>query len=138
MLPFRESRIAKVLTIVFFLIVAGYAYYEIRGMLFGPRIHIPSTVTETSERFVILKGKADRIATLSMNGKAITVTEEGVFEEPYLLSEGLNRIVFDAEDKYGRSQSEVMQIVYIPSPTPEAPSAEQASSTDPDIAPQAL
>ena len=121
MLPYRDSRITKYALIVFFLVVAAYGYYEARGILFGPRISVNSEITEVHDPFIVIKGQADRISELHMNGKAITVTEQGAFEEPYLLSEGLNRIVLDAEDKYGRSRQEVLQIVYIPTSTPPTP-----------------
>lgn len=134
MLPFRDSRLAKVVTAIFFIIVIGYAYYEVRGMLYGPRIALPSGTTEVSERFVTLKGTADRIATLKMNGKAITVSEDGSFAEPYLLAPGLNRVVFDAEDKYGRDTQEVLQIVYTPSGEPEEPFPLPSSTTTPETA----
>jgi len=113
MLPYRDSRLTKIAIGIFFAIVAGYAYFEARGMLFGPKISIPAGITEVHEPFITLKGRADRIASLSMNGKVISVTEDGAFEEPYLLSEGINRIVFDARDKYGRSRQEIIQVVYV-------------------------
>lgn len=127
MLPYRDSRITRILIVVFFVIVAGYAYFEARGILYGPRIVVPEGVTEVTEQFITLRGRADRIANLNMNGKPITVTEDGTFEEPYLLSPGLNRVVLDAEDKYGRKQQEVIQIVYTPARTPS--SAEAATTT---------
>ena len=116
MLPYRDSKLTKIALAVFFLIIAGYAYFEARGMLFGPKINISSSVTEVTEPFIRIQGKADRIATLRMNGREIAVTEEGAFDEPYLLSPGINRIVFEAKDKYGRSRERVLQVVYIASP----------------------
>lgn len=115
MLPYRDSRLTYVALGIFFLIVLGYAYYEAQGILFGPSITIISGVTEVHEPFISIKGKADRIASLSMNGKPIPVTEEGVFEEPYLLAPGYNRIVLEAKDKYGRRRSREIEIVYTPS-----------------------
>lgn len=114
MLPYRDSRLTRVLLGVLFIIIVGYAYFEIRGLLYGPRIHVPEAVMQVDEQYIVLKGKADRIATLSMNGSPINVTEDGAFEEPYLLSPGLNRIVLDAEDKYGLKRQEVLQVVYTP------------------------
>jgi len=114
MLPYRDSRLTYIALGVFFLIVLGYAYYEARGLLFGPSITVSSSVTEVHEPFILIKGQADRIASLSMNGKTIPVTENGAFEEPYLLSPGYNRIVFDAVDKYGRSRRQAVEIVYTP------------------------
>jgi len=114
MLPYRDSRLTYIALGIFFLIVIGYAYYEARGLLFGPSITVSSGITEVREPFIVIKGRADRIASLSMNGKTIPVTEEGVFEEPYLLSPGYNRIVLDAADKYGRSRRQAIEIVYTP------------------------
>src|SRR3989344_5828088 len=115
MLPYRDSRLTYIAFGIFFLIVLGYAYYEARGLIFGPSITVTSNIAEVHESFVTIKGKADRIASLSMNGKTIPVTENGVFEEPYLLNLGYNRIVFDASDKYGRTSRQTIEIVYIPS-----------------------
>ena len=138
MLPYRHSKLSRILIVIFFLIVIGYAYYEARGMLYGPVISLPSESIQSTERFITVSGKAERINTLRMNGVAITVTEDGAFEEPYLLAPGLNRIIFDAEDKYGNTSQEVLQIVYTPSEdegmfTPESTST--SSSTSP-IAPR--
>lgn len=139
MLPYRDSRITIIALVVFFVLVAVYAYFEARGLLFGPRINVPSTALETHERFILIKGSAERISSLSMNGEQIEVTEDGAFSEPYLLSPGLNRVALDAEDKYGRTRHEVLQIVYTPdessaetvntSPTTETGSSTAATST---------
>ena len=127
MLPYRDSRITTIVIVVFFLLVLGYAYFEARGLLYGPRIVVNSETTEVHDPFIEIKGTADRISSLSMNGKQINVTEGGVFNEPYLLSPGLNRIILDATDKYGRRRSQVIQIVYTPPSTPSTSSG-QASS----------
>ena len=46
-----------------------------------------------------------------MNGRPISVTEDGAFDEPYLLSPGLNRIMLDATDRYGRKTQKIVQVV---------------------------
>jgi hypothetical protein len=129
MLPYRDSRLTKIALAAFFLIVVAYAYYEGRGMLFGPRITVPSEVIEVSERFIVIRGKADRIASLSMNGTPIAVTEDGAFEEPYLLAPGLNRVAFDATDKYGRTTYETVRIVYMPGTSEVGATSTPATST---------
>ena len=135
MLPYRDSRLTYLALGIFFLIVLGYAYYEAQGILFGPSISVTSAVTEVSEPFVLIKGQADRISSLSMNGKTIPVTETGAFEEPYLLAPGYNRIVFDAQDKYGRTRSKAIEIIFSPkasaaTPTPVATTTQDASTTE--------
>lgn len=127
MLPYRDSRITTIAIVIFFVLVLGYAYFEARGLLYGPRISVSSETTEVHDPFIQIKGTADRISSLSMNGKQINVTEGGAFDEPYLLSPGLNRIVLDATDKYGRRRSQVIQIVYTP---PSTSSGQVATTTN--------
>lgn len=118
MLPYRDSRLTQIALAVFFVIVLAYAYYEGRGLLFGPKINVPSEIQEVHDPFIRIKGQADRISSLALNGKPIPVTADGAFDEPYLLAPGVNRILLDATDKYGRSRQSVIQIVYTPTTTP--------------------
>ncbi len=133
MLPYRDSRLTQIALAVFFIVLLGYAYFEARGILFGPRIEITSAVSEVHDPYVMVKGHAERIAALLMNGKAIAVTEDGIFEEPYVLSEGYNRITLDAKDKYGRSTQKTLEIVYTPdhnAPKTVVPTSTEATSTE--------
>ena len=61
MLPYRDSRLTYIALGIFFLIVIGYAYYEARGLLFGPSITVSSNITEVREPFIVIRGRADRI-----------------------------------------------------------------------------
>lgn len=114
MLPYRDSRLSRIALTAFFVIVIIYAYYEARGLLFGPAIGASSEVTVSHDRFITIRGTAERISELSMNGKPVPVTEEGSFEEPYLLMNGHNRIVLRARDKYGRTSEKVVEVIYEP------------------------
>ena len=130
MLPYRDSRITRIALIVFFLLIVGYAYFEARGVLYGPSIAVTPGVQEVTDPFISIQGKADRIAELSMNGRPISVTEDGAFNEPYLLSPGLNRIMLDATDSYGRTTQQIVQVVYTPDPnTPKTPARPATSAT---------
>ncbi len=112
MLPYRDSRLTQIALGLFFLLLIGYGYFEAQGLLFGPSITVTSNVTEVHDPFVLIKGHADRISSLLMNGKSIQVTEKGDFSEPYVLAPGYNRIMLDARDKYGRRSSRTMEIVF--------------------------
>ena len=151
MLPYRDSRLTRIALGIFFLVVIIYAYYEARGLLFGPSISVSSGTTAIVETsYILIQGQAARIASLSMNGDPIQVTETGAFQEPYVLSPGVNRIVLDAKDKYGHTAEKVLEIVYTPSATATAPlisasstlpaatstnPSEQIPSSSPDVAP---
>ncbi|MCR4325365.1 MAG: hypothetical protein NUV59_00980 [Patescibacteria group bacterium] len=131
MLPYRDSRLTYIVLAAFFVLLLGYAYFEARGLLFGPSITLASPAEEMHEPFIEITGRADRISSLSMNGKAVEVTEEGAFSEPYLLAEGYNRIVLEASDKYGRSRSKVLEIVYAPEDS-DATSSTDSVQTNPE------
>ncbi|HTR18439.1 MAG TPA: hypothetical protein VMH91_00445 [Candidatus Paceibacterota bacterium] len=127
MLPYRDSVLTKIALVLFFLIIIGYAYFEARGILFGPSIQVSQTIEEVSNPYIELTGTTTHIAELDMNGQAVPVTEAGVFDIPYALSPGYNRIVLDAKDKYGKSTEKIIQIVYTPASTTPAQTA--ATST---------
>lgn len=132
MLPYRDSTFAKIALGVFFVIAASYAYFEARGLLYGPSISVPSEIIVLHDPFATISGKADRISSLTMNGKPISVTEDGAFEEPYLLAPGYNRIALHATDKYGRTRDSVVEIMYEPPSTTSA----VAATTSIEITPQ--
>jgi hypothetical protein len=131
MLPYRDSRVTKIALAVFFLLVVGYAYFEGRALLWGPKIVIDGRVMETSEPFISIEGRAERIASLSMNGTPIAVTEEGEFSEPYALTPGYNKITLEARDRFGKTDERSIEIMYTSDSDKSAPPpAPMASSTE--------
>ncbi len=131
MLPYRDSRLSRIALVIFFVAVIAYALYEAHGLLFGPTIDIPSqTMTATDSPYILIQGKADRISSLAVDGNPIQVTEAGAFQEPYVLAPGVNRIVFDAKDKYGNATQKIIEIVYTSTTTvPIVRTATTTSST---------
>jgi hypothetical protein len=129
MLPYRDTRLTKIVVGIFFIIVIAYAYYEARGLLFGPSISITGGESAiSSTQYVLIQGQATHIALLSVDGEPIQVTETGIFKEPYVLAPGANRIVFDAKDKYGHTTEKIVEIVYLPGTTALS-NSQQASTT---------
>lgn len=129
MLPYRDSRITRAVLIIFFLFILGYAYFEARGILFGPHITVTSDIQSVTEPYVEIQGRADRISSLTMNGNPVAVTESGEFKEPFLLSPGVNRIILQAADTYGSTAEQVVTIVYNPPETPVTPEPAPATTT---------
>ena len=118
MLPYRDTRLTRIVLGLFFAIVALYAYFEARGLLFGPSISLPAEAMQVTDNpYILIQGQVKRIASLSVENQPVPVTQDGGFELPYVLSPGVNRIAFDAKDKYGNATEKVMQIVYTPSAT---------------------
>lgn len=113
MLPY-SSRLSRIALLLFFLLVIGYGFYEAQAILWGPRIEIASAPTRATDRYVRIQGSATHIASLSMNGAEIAVTESGEFDEPFLLSNGENRILLEAVDRYGNTTEKTVVIYYVP------------------------
>ncbi|MBI5003896.1 hypothetical protein HZC00_02280 [Candidatus Kaiserbacteria bacterium] len=136
MRPYRDSRLTQIALVIFFLAVLAYAYFEVRGLLYGPHINIDSSVATSHERYVVISGHADHIASLSVDGAPVSMTQDGTFEVPYLLASGINQITFDARDNYGHTTSKTVEIVYAPSDdSPDAFSSAltPATSTKPAV-----
>jgi hypothetical protein len=116
MIPYKNNKIVLVVLGLFFLLIIIYAYFEARNIIFGPKILVntPTEGVVVSEKFVTIVGKAENINEIWMNGRSIPVTEDGIFEEGLLLTEGYNKIYILAKDKLGRETSENIEIVYMP------------------------
>lgn len=112
------------------MIIIGYAYYEGRALLYGPSIEISPRVMEVSEPYITIHGTARRIAALYLNGTPVPVTEDGAFEEGYVLVPGYNRILLDAKDKYGKTTERVIEIMYTPESNTSPPANPPESETN--------
>lgn len=123
----RDSRFVRLILFIFFALALAYAVYEARGVLSGPVIHLTDNVRTTSEQYTSIRGRAERITELRLNGQTINVTENGDFNEPFLLALGTNRLILEAQDARGRLAVKTLDIVYIP--TAQIPSLPVATSS---------
>lgn len=116
MLPYRHNRITTYVLIAFFVLAVGYALFEARNLIGGPQITLATSeaAITVDEQLVLVRGSAQNISEIRLNGAPIEVTEEGAFEEPVLLTPGYNKVVISARDKFGRSTEETLEIVYQP------------------------
>lgn len=130
MLPYRDSKLVRISLFVFFALLAAYALYEAWGMLYGPMIDIPEGTVTVSSAHTLIKGRAERITELRLNGKAIPVTESGEFEEPYLLAEGSNHLILEARDARGRTTQKELDILYVPQGGTAPPASTAATTTE--------
>ncbi|HWO07662.1 MAG TPA: hypothetical protein VNM40_03720 [Candidatus Paceibacterota bacterium] len=120
MLPYRDSKLVRISLLVFFAFLIAYALYEGWGMLYGPSIRIPDESILSREPYVLVKGRAERITELRLNGKTIPVTEDGDFAEPHLLAPGTNHLILEARDARGRTTQKELDVLYMPLETPSA------------------
>ncbi|OGI21944.1 MAG: hypothetical protein A2808_02240 [Candidatus Moranbacteria bacterium RIFCSPHIGHO2_01_FULL_55_24] len=90
--------------------VFAYLYQEFRSFAAEPRLVIlepeAGSVVETSE--ATLRGKTDKGARVSVNGKAAFVGSEGEFSEKLTLQQGLNTIVVVSINRFEKEKTETL------------------------------
>ena len=121
MSPSRDSKLARFALYAFFVLLACYALYEAWGMLYGPSIIVPEETVVVQEAYTLIKGRAERITELRLNGGRIPVTEAGDFAQPYVLAAGTNYLILEARDARGRKAEKTLTIVYEPPPAANVP-----------------
>ena len=96
------------------LFVAGYSFYQARKIIAGPQITIesPKSGATVLSSLIEIVGRAENIASISMNDRPIYIDELGVFKEKLLLAYGYNIIKLTARDKFGRDTVETLEVVY--------------------------
>lgn len=96
------------------LLVVGYSILKVKDLAIGPEIELysPTDGTSTKTDLVNIKGKAERISQIFINGKKVFTDEAGNFNEPYLLASGYNLLEIMAQDKFGRKIEKKVQLVF--------------------------
>jgi hypothetical protein len=92
----------------------GYSAFQAETLFLGPRLTIDSPISglSTSTSLVTIEGRASNISYLSLNGEKIFTDEQGKFRESILLSYGYNIVTVSATDRFGRTVSESLQLIY--------------------------
>lgn len=100
--------------LIFFLLLVGYGLFQTKNLILGPNIAIASPLDGAAVGLnpVEVKGQADRIAFISLNGQQIFTDEKGNFNQKLLLTPGYNTIKVEAQDKFGRTIQKVLNLVY--------------------------
>lgn len=98
------------------LLILSFGFYGISkswGFLNGPEIIIESPVDfqKANNSYMEIKGKAEYVSSLYLNGNQIFTDENGNFKENLLLAKGYNIIIIEAQDKFGRTTKEKREIV---------------------------
>jgi len=95
------------------LIIIGYSYLKLKDYISGPDITLvwPPNGASLATPLVTIKGKAERITQIYLNGRKIFTDEKGNFSEPVLMAKGYNVFEVKAEDKFGRKAIEKLEVV---------------------------
>jgi len=96
----QQSVIAFVLII---LIILGYLFFQYRAAFLSPSLSVtnPQSGSKTGQT-IIVSGKADSNATVTVNGETITVNSNGDFEKAITLFPGNATISVKAVNRFGK------------------------------------
>ena len=111
----KVKRLAKILLYALVgAVIGGYSLYRAQAIASGPDIAVsfPANGALLGESLVEIKGTAKNISFLNLNGAKIFTDEAGAFSEKILLSYGYNVITLEAEDRFGRTTEETLQVIY--------------------------
>lgn len=95
-----RTRLAIALSLFVCIGLGVYAVYQARAYLYGPSVSIESV--EKKGPLLALKGTAERIAFLSLQGKPIFTDENGRWQETVLLLPGYTIVTVAGADRFGR------------------------------------
>lgn len=105
----------KFYSIIFFsILIVGYFIFNFRIFIAGPEIIVtsPQNGEVSDKELVEITGKAENVNFISINDRSIFLDGEGNFKEFLLLSSGYNIIVIKAKDKFERSISKKLEVIY--------------------------
>lgn len=90
------------ISVVITVLIVVYVLFQARHIITGPTItlleNIPPTISTST---ITVYGKAENIVSLSLNGRPIFTTDEGIFKEVVTLPNGYTIVTIEAVDRYG-------------------------------------
>jgi hypothetical protein len=101
---------------VFFILIIGYAFFVSRDIIFGVKIknvNLSDGATLT-DSFIKLAGSAKNAIHLILDGREISVDQQGNFNETIALLPGYNIINIRAQDKFGYVDEKNYKLIYSP------------------------
>ncbi len=111
----NAKKIAQIFGLsVFFLFIITYTFFCSRDLIYGIKIKNVNIIdgVKVSDALIKIKGSAKNATKLILNGREISVDENGNFNETIALLSGYNVVNILAKDKFGYSDEENYQIIY--------------------------
>ena len=99
--------------VVFFILIVVYAFFVSKDLIFGIKIKEVNLINGATAKESVLKitGNARNAINLTLNGREISVDQEGNFNETIALLLGYNIISIKAQDKFGYIDEKNYQII---------------------------
>jgi hypothetical protein len=103
-------------------LILSYAAWRSFNYLQGPHIEVyePTNGSATASTTVFIRGKADRIINLTLNGMPMYISEDGRFGNIVIIFPGINRLTLAGYDQFER-KTETSIVIVGKSERPESP-----------------
>jgi hypothetical protein len=88
---------------IFFLFIILYGFSRSKDLIFGVKIRNVNLVDGATmhDSVIPVTGNAKNAVKITLNGREISISQQGDFEETIALLSGYNIISIEAEDKFG-------------------------------------
>lgn len=106
-------RIFKIgVTILVIILIVSYALWRSLNFARGPHITIlePTNYASIDSATTHVIGRVERANAIRLNGRAITIDEQGNFDETIVIFPGTNTLTLEAYDQFDRSIREQVQV----------------------------
>ena len=99
---------------VFFLLIIIYAFFRSHYLIFGVKIKNVNVIdgAKVTNSIIEVTGNAKNAINLTLNGREITINENGDFQETIALLMGYNIINITAKDKFGYIDEKNYKLMY--------------------------
>ena len=106
------ASIKRIMTVLFFVLIAAYALFQARFLILGPSIDLTSPKDgQVVNSVVDVRGTAHNIAYLSLNDRQIFIDKEGNFSEEWIASPGVSIMTLRARDRFNREKETMIHVV---------------------------
>lgn len=99
--------------------IAWYGWFQAESFIRGPQITLEEPhATAQTQSTIVVRGHAENITLLTLNGRTIHTDEWGNFAALLVLPPGYTIMTLRAEDRYGRTTSLSRELTYTPQDLP--------------------
>ncbi|MFA5777928.1 MAG: hypothetical protein WC870_00330 [Candidatus Paceibacterota bacterium] len=99
---------------LFFILIIIYAFFVSKDLIFGVKIKNVNLIdgSTVTENVVKITGNAKNAINLTLNGREISVDQQGNFNETIALLLGYNIINIKAKDEFGYVDEKNYKLMY--------------------------
>ena len=99
---------------IFFIFIIAYGFSRSQDLIFGVKIKNVNIIdgTKVANSIIEVKGNAENAIYVALNGREITIDQNGNFNETIALLAGYNIINITAKDKFGYINEKNYKLIY--------------------------